>query len=112
MASPAESTARGAPTVPPDADPGAIRRALSPRLAEEFDVEWAHALDQAKASMNLTGIYQLLLKWRGIAAAEQRDPGAHFRLLAKAEQILQTGQHPGAVPVEDLHALIGERLGR
>ncbi|WP_410597836.1 DUF6247 family protein [Amycolatopsis sp. lyj-23] len=111
MASPAVPADSGAPR-PPAADPVAIRRCLPPALREAFDIEWDTVLDQAKADKTLDGIRELLAKWRGIAAAEQRSPGSHSRLLAKASHILATGQHPGARSVEDLRDLIEERLGR
>ncbi|MFD8498010.1 DUF6247 family protein [Amycolatopsis sp. NPDC059657] len=109
MASPAAPMASGVP-VPPAADPGEIRACLSPRLLAMFDREWDVTLDQAKASKDLAGVHRLLQKWRGIAYTEMRDPGAYFRLLAKAERILQTGENPNARPVADLQAAIQERL--
>jgi hypothetical protein len=41
-----------------------------------------------------------------------RDPGSHYRMLAKAEQILRTGRNPDAAPFEDMQELIRQRLGR
>jgi Family of unknown function (DUF6247) len=98
--------------VPPAADPQAIRACLSPALVEEFDAEWDLTLDEAKRDKNLTPIHSLLNKWRHLAYAELRDPGAHRRMMTKAEQILRTGQHPGGVPAEDVRALINRRLRR
>jgi hypothetical protein len=110
MASPAG--AEQEPLVPPTADPWAIRRGLSARLRADFDTEWEIVLDQAKASKSLDGIRALLTKWRGIVAAEQREPGSHGRMLAKAAHILATGHRPGARNVDDLQDVIEERLGR
>lgn len=96
----------------PEADPIAIRACLSPRLVAEFDAEWDRVLEQAKASKDLAGVHQLLRKWRHVAYAEMRDPGSYFRLLAKAEQIVRTGENPNAGSFDDMQAVIQERLGR
>jgi hypothetical protein len=83
-----------------------------PHLAAKFDAEWDLTLDEAKRDKDLTPIHSLLNKWRHLAFAEQCDPGAHYRMLAKAEQILRTGENPGGVPAADVRALIDRRLGR
>lgn len=54
----------------------------------------------------------MLTTWRHIAHLEMRDPGAHHRLLAKAEEILRTGSNPDAVPFEDMEALLRRRRAR
>jgi hypothetical protein len=69
-------------------------------------------LDRTKASKSLDEIRDLLARWRGIASAEVREPGSHGRMLAKASHILATSEHSGARTLEDLQAVIGERLGR
>lgn len=107
MASPA---AVPDPRVPP-ADPQAIRARLTPTLAAEFDHEWNTVLDRVKQSQDLTDLHELLAKWRHTAVLELRDPGATYRILAKAEQIQRTGHNPDADPV-DLRAVIQQRLGR
>ncbi len=110
MASPFASSPRDSP-VPPEADPVAIRACLSPRLVAEFDADWNIVLDRAKASKDLADVHNLLQKWRHLAYAELRAPGSYFRLQAKAEQILRTGENPTAGSFEDMQALIRERLG-
>jgi hypothetical protein len=102
----------GASPAAPAADPVAIRACLAPRLVAEFDAEWDSALENAKASKDLAGVHALLHKWRHLAYAEMRDPGSYSRLLAKAEQILRTGENPTAGSFADMQALIRERLGR
>jgi Family of unknown function (DUF6247) len=110
MASPAAS-------VPEPAEPGlggdprAIRAGLPAGLVAEFDREWELVLEQVKQSQDLTGVYDLLAKWRHTAYLEARQPGAYGRLVGKAEQIRRTGQNPDAGSVEDLRALIRRRLG-
>lgn len=110
MSTPAAPLPDGEPS-PPDADPVALRACLPPDLLAEFDGEWEHVLDQAKADKDLAGVHRLLHKWRHIAYAELRDRGSYSRLLAKAEQIIRTGENPTARSFEDMQALIRERLG-
>ncbi len=111
MASPSAPMPAANPA-PPEADPVAIRACLSPRLVAEFDTDWDIVLEQAKASKDLAGVHKLLHKWRHLAYSELRDPGSYFRLLAKAEQIMRSGENPTAGSFEDMQALIRERLGR
>jgi hypothetical protein len=111
MASPAAARPEPAP-VPPAPDPKSIRASLSPTLAAEFDREWALVLDRVKQSQDLAELHDLLAKWRHTAYMEMRDPGSHYRMLGRAEQILRTGQNPDAVPFEDMQALIAQRQGR
>lgn len=111
MASPSAPLPAANPA-PPEADPVAIRACLTPRVAAEFDAEWEIVLDKAKQTKDLVGVHKLLHKWRYVAYAEMRDPGSYFRLLAKAEQIMHTGENPTARSSEDMQALIRERLGR
>ncbi len=94
--------------VPPAADPQAIRSCLTPTLAAEFDREWEIVLE----SMGLSDLHAWLNKWRHMAHMEMRDPGAYYRMLAKAEQILRTGSNADAVPYEEMQALIHQRQAR
>lgn len=82
-------------------------------LAAEFDREWDLVLDEAKQAKDLTGVHELLNKWRHTAYMEMRDPGSYYRLLAKAEQIMQTGQAPeSSVSGGEMKERINRRLGR
>ena len=85
---------------------------LTPALAAEFDSEWDIVLERAKQSKDLAGVHDLLNKWRHTAYMEMRDPGSHYRMLAKAEQIMRTGRNPDAVRFQDMQELIRQRLGR
>lgn len=98
--------------LPPAADPQAIRTCLPPILAAEFDREWEIVLDRVKQSMDLSDLQAWLNKWRHTAYLEMRDPGAYYRMLAKAEQILRTGSNPDAVPYEEMQVLIRQRHAR
>lgn len=110
MASPSASSLPADPA--PPADPIAIRACLPPRLVAKFDADWDVVLEQAKVSKDLAGVHSLLHNWRHLAYAELRDPGCYFRLQAKAEQIMCTGENPSAGSFEDMQALIRERLRR
>ncbi|WP_166354314.1 DUF6247 family protein [Phytoactinopolyspora limicola] len=109
MTTPAEPL-RGDHPAPPAADPVAIRARLSWRVAVEFDTEWDIVLERAKQSKDLTGVHEFLRKWQHIAYTETTDPGSYFRVLAKAEQITHSGHNPDAVPAEQMHELIRQRL--
>ncbi|GAB0103064.1 hypothetical protein JMUB6875_20360 [Nocardia sp. JMUB6875] len=94
----------------PAADPEALRAALPAALREEFDAEWVQVLDRAKQSHSLREIHDLLSKWQHTAAMEIRDPGSYQRLLEKAAQIEAAGGRSTAVSIEDMRALIQQRL--
>ncbi|MBP2329347.1 hypothetical protein JOF56_009732 [Kibdelosporangium banguiense] len=100
------------PPAPAPSDPQSIRQQLPPVLVATFDAEWALVLDQAKASKELAGLYNLLNKWRHIAHMEQRDPGSYSRLLDKAEEILRTGRNENAGSIDELRASIAARIGK
>jgi hypothetical protein len=97
--------------VPPAADPVAIRACLGQVPLAEFDREWVLTLDAAKAARSLEPIHEMLAKWRHIAAAEQRDPGAYLRLLQRAAEIEQAGHNPRAGTIEDMRAMLRRRTG-
>ncbi len=66
-------------------------------------------LDRVRETQELADLHHLLNKWRHIAYQEMCDPGAYYRMLAKAEQIIRAGANPDAVPVEDMQAVIRRR---
>ncbi|MFD3594054.1 DUF6247 family protein [Nocardia sp. NPDC058640] len=96
--------------VPPAADPAQIRACLTPTLIAVFDAEWELVLDEAKRTKELDGIRNLLNHWRHIAYDEMVEPGTYFRLQATAEQIQQTGMNSQAATIEEMRALIRQRL--
>lgn len=85
---------------------------MTPTLAAAFDREWEIVLDRVKQSMDLSDLHAWLNKWQHTAYTEIRDPGAHDRMLAKAEQILRTGSNPNSVPYEEMQASIRQRQAR
>lgn len=97
---------------PPSADPKAIRACLTPTLAAEFDNEWQIVLERVKQSQELGDLHKLLNKWRHTAYLEMREPGAYYRLLARAEEILRAGGNPDAASFEDMMALVRQRRTR
>jgi hypothetical protein len=99
--------------LPPPAAPKAIRARLTSTMAAEFDREWTIVIDEVKKSLDLADLHSWLNKWRHNAYLELRDPGSYYRMLAKIEQIMRTGQSPeGSVSEEEVKALIRDRLGR
>ncbi len=97
----------------PGITPQAIRAALLPEESGAFDRDYRHALKTAADTLSLDELYATLAHWRRIARMTQADPEAHRRMLQRAERTLRTGDEPpGAVPADEVRALIQERLGR
>lgn len=97
-----------------DASPREVRAALVPEEQPEFDRQWREALKHAADSLDLTEVHDCLDSWRRRATTTNYLGHDGYRnLLARAERILRTGEpEPGSVPLEDIKALIAERLGR
>lgn len=72
------------------ASPKAIRSALLPEDRVAFDRAYAAALDEARESLDLTGLFSMLERWRGRAVL-QHDPEAFRRVARRAAEKL-TGQ--------------------
>jgi hypothetical protein len=106
------ATAALGPEPDPGGTPRAIRAALLPEEVGDFDRAWRAALAEAAETLDLTGVYKTLENWRRIARMTQADPEAHRRMLRQAEHTLRTGELPaGSVPIDEVKALIRERLG-
>lgn len=97
-----------------DASPREVRAALVPEEQADFDRQWREALNAAADSLDLAGVYDCLDSLRRRATTTNYLGHDGYRnLLARAERILRTGEpEPGSVPLEDVKALIAERLGR
>jgi hypothetical protein len=78
----------------PGASPREIRAALRAEFRPEFDRDYQAALDEAKRSLELAGVHELLEHWR-TRAWITRDPGEHRRLVRRAAELL-TGTQPPA----------------
>lgn len=72
------------------ASPEAIRSALLPEDQAAFDCSYVEALGEARESLDLTGLFLMLERWRGRAAL-QHDPEAFRRVARRAAEKL-TGQ--------------------
>lgn len=86
-----EPASRGRHPLAQGASPEAIRSALLPEDQVAFDAAYAAALGEARESFDLTGLFRMLERWRGVAAL-QRDPEVFRRVARRAAEKL-TG-HP------------------
>jgi hypothetical protein len=71
---------------PPEASPGAIRAALLPEEAGDFDREFRQAMAEATETLDLTGVLALLRRWQRVAWSSQ-DERAHREMLRNADQL-------------------------
>ena len=72
--------------LPAGEDPRSIRAALLPEEAGDFDREFRAAMTEATQSLDLTGVLQVLERWRRVAESS-RDAAAHRRMLKHAEEL-------------------------
>lgn len=72
------------------ASPEAIRSALLSEDQLEFDAALAGALEETRNSLDLTGLFTMLERWRRIAAL-QDEPERFVRVARRAAELL-TGQ--------------------
>jgi hypothetical protein len=72
------------------ASPAVVKRWLLPHDARRFVAEYEAALDDARTSLDLAGLVEVVERWRGIAIL-QTDPDAYRRTLRTAAE-LATGQ--------------------
>ena len=66
--------------------PRSIRDVLLPEEAGDFDREFRAAMAQATETLYLTGVLQLLERWRRVADSS-RDARAHRRMLDDADRL-------------------------
>ncbi len=85
-----ESAPRDRHPLAKGASPEAIRSALLSEDQAGFDLAYAAALGQARESLDLTGLFLMLERWRGRAVLQQ-DPQAFRRVARRAAEKL-TGQ--------------------
>jgi hypothetical protein len=97
-----------------DASPREVRAALVPEEQPDFDRQWRTALAEAAKSLDLTGVYRVLESWqRRAMITTHLGHDGYRQLLARAEERLRTGEaSPNSVPLDEVKALIAERLGR
>jgi hypothetical protein len=103
-----------APQGPPfaSASPAEVRAALTPEDATVFDEQWRTAMLTATETLDLTGVHEVLDAWRPVAwLTSARGAAGYRRILARAEQTLQTKEHPpGTVSLEATRLAIAEQL--
>ena len=92
-----------------DASPAEVYAALIPEEAAEFMRQWKAALDVAAETYDLTEVFEMLNHWRLTAwMTTTHGPESHRRMLAKADNILRTGELPrGTVPWSQVKAELG-----
>ncbi len=88
------------------ASPEAIRSALLPQDQNEFDVTYEAALAEARTSRDLTGLFSMLERWRGIAAL-QSDPEVFRRVARRAAERLTGHPSPQDEPLAVTRAKTG-----
>jgi hypothetical protein len=66
--------------------PRSIRDLLLPEEAGGFDREFRAAMTRATETLDLTGVLQVLERWRRVAASSQ-DVQAHRRMLENAARL-------------------------
>lgn len=74
----------------PGASPAAIRAALLPEDRGTFDAAYSAALDEARASLDLTALLDLVESWRRIAALQ--SDRKNFARVARRVAELRTGE--------------------
>ena len=90
----------------PGASPGAIRTALLPEDRGVFDAAYSTALDAARESLDLAALFEMLERWRRIAALQaDRD---NFRRVVRRVAELRTGESvPADEPLSVTRANVG-----
>ena len=93
-----ESSLGGRHPLAKGASPGAIRSALLAEDQAAFDVACDKALSDARDSLDLTLLFRMLERWRGIAVL-QRDPAVFRRVARRAAEKLSGQPSPDDEPV-------------
>ncbi|PZF83188.1 hypothetical protein C1I92_13890 [Jiangella anatolica] len=85
--------------------PSAIRAALPPEEAGEFDREYRRVMAEATESLDLTGVLAMLRRWQRVVWSA-RDPEAHRRMLDQAAR-LSSGEDVATEPWTTTKARLG-----
>ncbi|MBB5787965.1 DUF6247 family protein [Jiangella mangrovi] len=96
------ATAESWGELPGPVAPSAIRAALPPQEAGEFDREYRRAMAEATESLDLTGVLTMLRRWQRVVWSAQ-DPQSHRRMLDHADR-LSRGQDVPTEPWETTKA--------
>lgn len=90
----------------PGASPAAIRAALLPEDRGVFDDAYAAALDEARTTLDLAALLDLVESWRRVAAL-QADR-SRFERVARRTAELRTGEPvPAGEPLSTIRARAG-----
>jgi hypothetical protein len=80
------------------ASPAVVKQWLLPHNAERFIAEYREALDDARTSLQLEVVLEVVEHWRGIAIL-QTDPAAYRRTVRHAAQIATGEPSPQDEPL-------------
>jgi hypothetical protein len=83
-----------------------VKAWLLPHDVERFIVEYEAALDGARASFELTGVVEVVERWRQIAIL-QTDPDAYRRTIRHAAELATGAPSPESEPLEITSAKAG-----
>jgi Family of unknown function (DUF6247) len=101
------------PALPPGTSPASIRDALIGEERAAFEDAYRHAMAEAAETLDLTRVLDVLRNYHRIAWLTQRQGAeAHRRMLDKAAEIVRDRDNPTGVPLDEVKALIDDRLGR
>lgn len=80
--------------------------------AAVFDEQWRAAMLTAIETLDLADVHAVLDAWRPVAwLTSARGAAGYRRILARAEQVLRTGERPpGTVSLEATRLAIAEQL--
>jgi hypothetical protein len=81
------------------ASPAVIRRWLLPHDARRFVAEYESALDDARTSLELTSVLEVVDRWRGIAIL-QTDPDSYRRTIRLAAELATGTPSPEDEPLD------------
>jgi hypothetical protein len=88
------------------ASPAVVRRWLFPHDADRFLIEYRAALDEARISLDLEPVLEVVERWRQIAVL-QTDPAAYRRTLRRAAELATGEPSPDDEPLEVTSARAG-----
>ena len=81
------------------ASPAVMRQWLLPADAARFVAAYEAALDDARASLDLAGVDEVVERWRGTAIL-QTDPTAYRRTVRRAAELATGEPSPDNEPLE------------
>ena len=81
------------------ASPAAVKQWLLPHDAQRFVTEYEAALDDARTSLELSGVLEVIERWRSIAIL-QTDSDAYRRTMRRAAELAMGEPSPEDEPLE------------